>query len=61
MELYLSITAAVRDKADSYEIVLVDDGSRDRSAAILDELAAGDETVIHFERHCGRRQQFLQD
>ncbi|WP_342565324.1 glycosyltransferase family 2 protein [Paenibacillus sp. FSL R7-0345] len=53
MELYLSITAAVRDKADSYEIVLVDDGSRDRSAAILDELAAGDETVIHFERHCG--------
>lgn len=55
IELYRSITAAVKDMAGSYEIVMVDDGSRDRSAAILDELAAGDKAVkvIHFERHCG--------
>lgn len=55
IELYRSITAAVKDKAGSYEIVMVDDGSRDRSAAILDELATGDKAVkvIHFERHCG--------
>lgn len=56
LELHRSITDAVKGKVDSYEIVLVDDGSRDRSAGILDELARTDRAVkvIHFERHCGQ-------
>lgn len=55
-ELHKSITDAVQDKVDSYEIVLVDDGSKDRTALILDEVARSDKSVkvIHFEKHCGQ-------
>lgn len=56
LELHQNITEALQDRIGSYEIVLVDDGSRDRSAGILDELARSDKAVkvIHFERHCGQ-------
>ena len=56
LELHQSITDAVKNKVDSYEIVLVDDGSKDRSAGILDELARTDNAVkvIHFEKHSGQ-------
>jgi glycosyltransferase involved in cell wall biosynthesis len=39
-----------------YEIIFVNDGSRDRSAAVLDELAATDEhiKVVHFKRNFGQ-------
>lgn len=55
-ELHQSITDAVKGKVDSYEIVLVDDGSKDKSAMILDELARSDKAVkvIHFEKHSGQ-------
>lgn len=55
-ELHQSITDALKGKVNSYEIVLVDDGSRDKSALILDELARSDKAVkvIHFEKHCGQ-------
>lgn len=56
LELHQSITDALKDRIGSYEVVLVDDGSRDRSAGILDELARSDKAVkvIHFEKHCGQ-------
>lgn len=39
-----------------YEVILVDDGSRDGTAALLDELAAADRRlkVIHFARNFGQ-------
>jgi len=39
-----------------FEIVIVDDGSRDRSGAIADELAAADGRIvpIHFSRNFGK-------
>ncbi|NBD25698.1 glycosyltransferase family 2 protein [Paenibacillus glycinis] len=54
--LHEAITNAVQSKVDSYEIVLVNDGSKDRSAGILNELAAADPAVkvIHFTKNCGQ-------
>lgn len=54
-ELYQSITDAVKGKVDGYEIVLVNDGSRDRSGQLLDELSDLDQAVrvVHFEKNCG--------
>lgn len=56
-DLYLSITNALKEKVESYEIVLVNDGSRDRSAVLLNEIAQMDEAVkvIHFEKTMGKR------
>ncbi|WNS40802.1 glycosyltransferase family 2 protein [Paenibacillus sp. MMS20-IR301] len=55
-DLYLSIVDALKGRIESYEIVLVNDGSRDQSAAILDEISRMDEAVkvIHFERNYGQ-------
>ncbi|WP_244163341.1 glycosyltransferase family 2 protein [Paenibacillus pectinilyticus] len=54
--LHKAITHAVKDRIESYEIVLVNDGSKDRSASILNKLASADPRVkvIHFERNCGQ-------
>ncbi|MBM7568622.1 glycosyltransferase family 2 protein [Paenibacillus sacheonensis] len=54
--LHEAITNAVTGKVESYEIVLVNDGSRDRSASILTELAERDPAVkvIHFTKNCGQ-------
>ncbi|SFD98548.1 Glycosyltransferase involved in cell wall bisynthesis [Paenibacillus catalpae] len=54
--LHESITNAVKEKVESYEIVLVNDGSKDRSALLLDELVQQDPhvRVIHFEKNCGQ-------
>ncbi|MBO7745046.1 glycosyltransferase family 2 protein [Paenibacillus sp. MWE-103] len=54
--LHEAITNAVRHKIESYEIVLVNDGSKDRSASILNELAERDPAVkvIHFVKNCGQ-------
>ncbi|OCT14602.1 glycosyl transferase [Paenibacillus pectinilyticus] len=54
--LHQEITDAVRGKIESYEIVLVNDGSKDRSAILLNELAKSDPAVkvIHFERNSGQ-------
>ncbi|OKP97715.1 glycosyltransferase family 2 protein [Paenibacillus sp. P46E] len=55
-DLYLSITDALKGRIESYEIILVNDGSRDQSAVLLDEIARIDEAVkvIHFERNYGQ-------
>lgn len=52
--LYEAIVAAMEGYA--YEILLVNDGSRDNSAAVLDRLAARDPRVriIHFVRNYGQ-------
>jgi glycosyltransferase involved in cell wall biosynthesis len=54
--LHEAITNAVKSRVESYEIVLVNDGSKDRSASILNELAAEDPAVqvIHFVSNCGQ-------
>lgn len=54
--LHEAITSAVQSKVESYEIVLVNDGSKDRSASILTELAERDPAVkvVHFVRNCGQ-------
>jgi glycosyltransferase involved in cell wall biosynthesis len=55
-ELYRSITVALDDIDPCYEIIMVDDGSKDGSYAILRDLAARDERlkVIRFRRNFGQ-------
>lgn len=55
-QLYQEITAACTQLGRSYEIVFVNDGSRDGSAAVLDQLADADAHcfVIHFRRNFGK-------
>lgn len=55
-DLYLSIIDALKEKMGSYEIVLVNDGSRDQSAVLLNEIARMDSAVkvIHFEKNYGQ-------
>lgn len=54
-ELHRNITDAIKDRIESYEIILVNDGSKDRSASVLNDIASTDEfvKVIHFEKNCG--------
>jgi glycosyltransferase involved in cell wall biosynthesis len=47
--LYSRLVAALESAADGFEIVFVDDGSRDRSAEMLTELAARDPRVVAVE------------
>ncbi|MNO22821.1 Undecaprenyl-phosphate 4-deoxy-4-formamido-L-arabinose transferase [compost metagenome] len=55
-DLYLSITEALKGKIESYEIILVNDGSKDRSAVLLNEIAQMDQAVkvIHFAKNYGQ-------
>ncbi|MCB0061922.1 MAG: glycosyltransferase, partial [Caldilineaceae bacterium] len=48
-----ALHAALEDAGETYEIVIVDDGSRDRSFALLREWAAEDPTltVIRLRRN----------
>jgi len=54
--LYEKVCDAMEELDKSWELVLVDDGSRDGSAALLDAIADGDSrvTVIHFARNYGQ-------
>lgn len=51
-----ALRAELEDLGLSYEIVFVNDGSHDDTAAILDELSENDEriNVIHFRRNFGK-------
>ncbi len=54
--LYREIVAAGERFGRSFEVLIVDDGSRDGSAAVLDRLASGDERlrVASFRRNFGK-------
>ena len=54
-ELYRRVRAVMEQSGESWEMVLVDDGSRDRSAEIIGELHAQDERVrgVSFSRNFG--------
>lgn len=55
-ELHLSITEALKDRVGRYEIVLVNDGSKDGSATQLADIASKDPLVkvVHLERNYGQ-------
>lgn len=55
--LYRRLTAALEPLVDSFELVLVNDGSRDATAVQLDALAARDRrvVVIHLSRNFGHQ------
>jgi glycosyltransferase involved in cell wall biosynthesis len=59
-ELYRRLTAALSDVVRSFEILLVDDGSNDRSWEIVCELAARDARVkgLSFSRNFGHQMAF---
>lgn len=54
-DLYLNITDAMKDRIESFEMVMVNDGSRDGSTRLLNEIAQCDPKVkiVHLERHYG--------
>ncbi|MCK8487958.1 glycosyltransferase family 2 protein [Paenibacillus sp. MBLB2552] len=54
-DLYLDIIEAMRDRIENYEIVFVNDGSRDGSSRQLTEIAQYDPRVkvIHLDRNYG--------
>ncbi len=54
--LYREIVAALRGRFPDYEILFIDDGSRDGSLAVMNRLQARDGrvTVIHFGRNRGQ-------
>jgi glycosyltransferase involved in cell wall biosynthesis len=58
--LYERLTTALAPLGRPYEIIAVDDGSRDRSFAVLREFAAADERlrVVRFRRNFGQTAGF---
>jgi glycosyltransferase involved in cell wall biosynthesis len=59
--LYERVRAAMEALGRSWELVLVNDGSKDGTAAALDTIAAGDPhvTVVHFKRNFGQTAAFM--
>ncbi|MFN0119064.1 MAG: glycosyltransferase family 2 protein, partial [Blastocatellia bacterium] len=55
-EMHRKITAAMATLGHTYEVIYVDDGSTDRSFALLQEIAAADKQarVISFRRNYGQ-------
>ena len=54
---YEQLCAVLEELPDSYEIIFVNDGSSDKTAAILDQLAAENPAVhpLHFSRNFGHQ------
>ena len=59
--LYARVRNALDALGKRWELVLVDDGSKDGSAAMLDRIAADDArvTVLHFRRNYGQTAAFM--
>jgi len=59
--LYERLCAALERSGHSWEVVLVDDGSTDASATLLDALAARDPriVVVHLRRNYGQTAAFM--
>ena len=59
--LYERVRGALDALGKRWELVLVDDGSKDGSAALLDAIAADDArvTIIHFRRNYGQTAAFM--
>ena len=59
--LYERVRTALDALGRRWELVLVDDGSKDDSATLLDRIAADDArvTVIHFRRNYGQTAAFM--
>lgn len=59
-QLYAQLTAVLERLGHPYEILAIDDGSRDRSFAILRDLAAADARlrVVRFRRNFGQTAAF---
>jgi glycosyltransferase involved in cell wall biosynthesis len=55
-ELYAQVRPVMEALGRDWELILVNDGSRDNSAAVLDGLAAQDRRVkvVHFRRNAGQ-------
>lgn len=58
--LYRAVTDAMEAYGRAYEVIVVDDGSRDRSFALLQEIAAQDPrfTIIRLRRNFGQTAAF---
>ena len=58
--LYRALTDAMESYGRSYEVIIVDDGSRDRSFALLKEIAERDPrfTVVRLRRNFGQTAAF---
>lgn len=54
--LHAAISAVARKTGGAYELIFIDDGSRDGSSQLLDRLAAEDPAVkvVHFRRNFGQ-------
>jgi glycosyltransferase involved in cell wall biosynthesis len=59
--LYQRVRDAMDALGRSWELVLVNDGSKDASTLVLDEIAANDArvTVVHFKRNFGQTAAFM--
>lgn len=59
-ELHRRLTKVLQELVESYEIIFVDDGSRDRSWAAIQVLASGDDHVkgLSFSRNFGHQMAF---
>ncbi|MCO6451334.1 MAG: glycosyltransferase family 2 protein [Caldilineales bacterium] len=56
-ELYRRIVATMDEQSDTWELVLINDGSRDRSYEVMQELHAQDDRVriVNFSRNFGHQ------
>jgi len=59
-ELYQEISEVLQNILRDFEIIFIDDGSQDKSRAILNEVAQKDERVkvIYFRKNCGQSAAF---